>query len=50
MDFLIGRDLELEHLRGNLSEACKGNVLFLEETVLNLVETGKLEGQPGRYR
>jgi tetratricopeptide (TPR) repeat protein len=25
-------------------------VLFLEETVLNLVETGKLEGQPGRFR
>jgi predicted ATPase len=50
MDFLLGREVELDGLRGNLAEACKGNVLFLEETVLNLVETGKLEGNRGRYR
>jgi pimeloyl-ACP methyl ester carboxylesterase/class 3 adenylate cyclase/tetratricopeptide (TPR) repeat protein len=50
IDFLIGRDSQLDSLRGNLSEVCKGNALFLEETVRNLAETGKLEGQPGRYR
>ena len=33
-----------------VSEVCKGNALFLEETVRALAETGKLEGQPGRYR
>src|SRR5262249_11354284 len=33
-----------------LSWGCKGNALFLEETVCALAETGKLEGEPGRYR
>ncbi len=50
MDFLIGRDPGLDRLRETLSDVCKGNVLFLEETVHNLVETGKLEGQRGSYR
>lgn len=50
IDFLVGRDSALEDLRESLAEACRGNALFLEETVRNLAETGKLEGQPGRYR
>lgn len=50
IDFLVGRDGALENLRESLSEACRGNALFLEETVRHLAETGKLEGQPGRYR
>ena len=50
LDHLVGRDPQLERLRGAVSDACKGNALFLEETVRALAETGKLEGQPGRYR
>ncbi len=50
IDFLIGRDAGLDRLRRNLAEVCKGNALFLEETVRNLAETDKLEGEPGRYR
>ena len=50
LDYLVGRDPGIEQLRGAVSEACKGNALFLEETVRALAETGKLEGQPGRYR
>ncbi|RWE60805.1 alpha/beta fold hydrolase [Mesorhizobium sp.] len=50
LDYLVGRDPELAQLRGAVGDACKGNALFLEETVRALAETGKLEGQPGRYR
>ncbi len=50
LDHLVGSDPELEQLRDAVSDACKGNALFLEETVRALAETGKLEGQPGRYR
>ena len=50
LDHLVGSDPELERLRISVSDACKGNALFLEETIRALAETGKLEGQPGRYR
>lgn len=47
---LVGSDPELDPLRASVTDACKGNALFLEETVRALAETGKLQGQPGRYR
>ena len=50
LDHLVGSDPQLEQLRDAVLDACKGNALFLEETVRALAETGKLEGQPGRYR
>jgi pimeloyl-ACP methyl ester carboxylesterase/class 3 adenylate cyclase/tetratricopeptide (TPR) repeat protein len=50
IDHLIGRDPQLDPLRGYLLDVCRGNALFLEETVRTLAETGKLEGEPGRYR
>ena len=50
LDYLVGREPELERLRKAVLNACKGNALFLEETVRALAESGKLEGQPGRYR
>jgi class 3 adenylate cyclase/tetratricopeptide (TPR) repeat protein len=50
LDHLVGRDPELTQLRGTVLKACKGNALFLEETIHALAESGKLEGEPGRYR
>ena len=50
LDNLIGRDPQLHRLRRHLLDICRGNALFLEETVRTLAETGKLEGEPGRYR
>jgi pimeloyl-ACP methyl ester carboxylesterase/tetratricopeptide (TPR) repeat protein len=50
LDHLVGRAPELERLRSAVSDACRGNALFMEETVRALAETGKLEGRPGRYR
>jgi pimeloyl-ACP methyl ester carboxylesterase/DNA-binding SARP family transcriptional activator/tetratricopeptide (TPR) repeat protein len=49
LNYLIGRDSRLTQLRACLSAACKGNALFLEETIRNLAETGRLEGELGRY-
>ncbi|WP_119274465.1 ATP-binding protein [Taklimakanibacter deserti] len=50
IDYLIGRDAGLGNLRRKLAEVCKGNALFLEETVRNLAETDKLVGKRGHYR
>jgi len=49
LDYLLGKDPQLDRLRADLAEVCKGNALFLEETVRALAETGKLQGEPGRY-
>jgi pimeloyl-ACP methyl ester carboxylesterase/class 3 adenylate cyclase/tetratricopeptide (TPR) repeat protein len=50
LDHLLGQDPQLERVRGELAEVCKGNALFLEETVCALAQTGKLVGEPGRYQ
>lgn len=50
LDDLLGPDPGLASLRGMLAEACKGNPLFLEESVRALVDTGSLEGERGGYR
>jgi tetratricopeptide (TPR) repeat protein len=50
LDHLLGIDPELGLVRERLSEACRGNALFLEETVRSLADTGRLLGSPGRYR
>lgn len=50
LENLLGRGGDLAALRRMLSEVCKGNALFLEETIHALVQAGKLEGEPGRYR
>jgi class 3 adenylate cyclase/pimeloyl-ACP methyl ester carboxylesterase len=47
---LLGDDTGLGALRSSLIERTHGNPLFLEEAVRDLAETGKLAGEPGRYR
>ncbi|MBS3647302.1 alpha/beta fold hydrolase [Pseudaminobacter sp. 19-2017] len=49
LDHLLGSAPELSDLRARLTGMCKGNALFLEETVRALADTGKLKGQPGHY-
>jgi pimeloyl-ACP methyl ester carboxylesterase/class 3 adenylate cyclase/tetratricopeptide (TPR) repeat protein len=50
LDHILGSAPELRGIRAQLSEACKGNALFLEETVRALAESGKLKGSRGNYR
>jgi class 3 adenylate cyclase/tetratricopeptide (TPR) repeat protein/ribosomal protein L40E len=50
LDDLIGISAESADLKGVLIERTEGNPLFLEETVRNLIETGYLQGERGRYR
>jgi pimeloyl-ACP methyl ester carboxylesterase/DNA-binding SARP family transcriptional activator/tetratricopeptide (TPR) repeat protein len=50
LDHILGPAPELDRLRTRLAEMCRGNALFLEETVRALAESGKLTGSPGQYR
>jgi tetratricopeptide (TPR) repeat protein len=47
---LLGADPSLRPLTPLLIERTEGNPFFLEESVRALVETGRLAGDPGRYR
>lgn len=47
---LLGDDRSLGALRERLVERAAGNPFFVEETILALVDSGGIEGQPGRYR
>lgn len=47
---LLGHDHSLDALLPSLLERAEGNPFFLEQMILNLVDTGALEGTPGRYR
>ena len=50
LDTLLGDDPGLDQLKRLAVERTEGTPLFLEETVRTLLETGVLEGGPGRYR
>jgi len=46
---LLGNDPSVESLRDAIYERTQGNPFFIEEVVQSLVESGRLEGTPGRY-
>ena len=50
LDHLLGQAPELDRLRTQLAEMCRGNALFLEETVRALADSGRLAGSLGQYR
>ncbi len=47
---LLGGDESLALLNDELPRRSGGNPLFIEEYVRSMVESGALQGQPGRYR
>ena len=47
---LLGEDESLAALKDELPRRSGGNPLFIEEYVRSMVESGELQGQPGRYR
>jgi tetratricopeptide (TPR) repeat protein len=47
---LLGRDDTLAELKEELPRRSGGNPLFIEEYVRSMVDSGELEGKPGRYR
>jgi len=47
---LVGRDPSVAGLAERIRERTGGNPFFVEETIHELVETGKLEGRRGAYR
>jgi pimeloyl-ACP methyl ester carboxylesterase/class 3 adenylate cyclase/tetratricopeptide (TPR) repeat protein len=49
LDHILGSAPELGDVRSRLAKVCKGNPLFLEETVRALADSGKLHGKPGYY-
>jgi class 3 adenylate cyclase/pimeloyl-ACP methyl ester carboxylesterase len=49
LDVLLGPDPALAGLRKQLTQAAKGNPLFVEESVRSLADSGALTGRPGTY-
>jgi class 3 adenylate cyclase/tetratricopeptide (TPR) repeat protein len=47
---LIGADPSVSVLAKRIRERTQGNPFFIEETIQELVETGKLDGRRGAYR
>ena len=50
LDVLLGGDPGVDTLKQLLIERTEGNPLFIEESVRELVETGALTGERGKYR
>jgi transcriptional regulator with AAA-type ATPase domain/tetratricopeptide (TPR) repeat protein len=50
LDYLLGDDTGLDHLKQQLIARTEGNPFFLEETTRELIETGTLVGERGAYR
>jgi class 3 adenylate cyclase len=50
LESLLGSDASLGDLADRIQDRSSGNPFFTEELVQALVETGALEGAPGRYR
>jgi class 3 adenylate cyclase/tetratricopeptide (TPR) repeat protein len=46
---LLGGDPSVESLQDAIYKRTRGNPFFIEEVVQSLVESGSLEGTPGRY-
>jgi tetratricopeptide (TPR) repeat protein len=47
---LLGADASLDKLKDELHRRSGGNPLFIEEHVRSMIDSGDLEGEPGRYR
>jgi len=47
---LLGTDASLDHLKDELPARSAGNPLFIEEHLRSLLQSGALQGDPGRYR
>lgn len=50
MTELLGRDASLDRLKDELHRRSGGNPLFIEEHVRSMIDSGELEGEPGRFR